>query len=89
MERLRGNFTWPLVIIVIIGVRDCESRSKGGPVFFVDGGGDGDGRGVLSSLECVNWGAHDCESRSKGGPVFLWMVVVVMVVMVVMVAHTV
>ena len=70
VERLRGNFTWPLA-------------------------------SLLSSLECVNWGAHDCESRSKGGPVFLWMVVVmvmvvvvmvvvmVVVVMVVMVAHTV
>ena len=66
VERLRGNFTWPLA-------------------------------SLLSSLECVNWGADDCESRSKGGPVFLWMVVVLVVVMVmvvvvmvvVMVAHTV
>ena len=40
VERLRGNFTWPLASLlsslerVNWGADDCESRSKGGPVFL-------------------------------------------------------
>ena len=62
MERLRGNFTWPLALLLSSlecanwSARGCESRSKGGPVFlWMDGGGDGAGDGGDGARGLEEW----------------------------------